>query len=316
MSESNVRRVLISGSDYSPKRDIAIAFGNFCLNGLPFHSTVSSPQFSSPLSSQLSHPPSFLHSSSPLRSYADVRPSKMTIHTLSSFFYDNFDTHMSHNSKRTAPCSTLQIPSDSLSFMWWVDASSPASLISSFSLLATRLSLPSFIPSRLQTTTSKDMFLAELALTWLGTRTGWLLIFENAEDVEWIQEWVPKGGQGFVLFLSTRLTWDGTTRVVRLDDRVPPSIGLSILQSVTVDEKSEVYQKVFDLVNGYVYPLWYIASVVRSKYMEMNEVGVCVCVCVCVKDMNYYNFYLIFFSICLIFFFPLLFFSSNFIKLI
>ena len=85
----------------------------------------------------------------------------------------------------------------------WVEAETPITLISSFAALADLLALPERAEEKDQ---SK---LVAAVLRWLNRHQGWLLIFDNVEDVAQLKPFLPASGQGAIL-LTTRLHTLGT----------------------------------------------------------------------------------------------------------
>ncbi|HEU5382794.1 MAG TPA: FxSxx-COOH system tetratricopeptide repeat protein [Ktedonobacteraceae bacterium] len=85
----------------------------------------------------------------------------------------------------------------------WVEAEAPTPLASSFVALADLLALPERVEEKNQ---SK---IAAAVLRWLNRHQGWLLIFDNVEDLVQLKPFLPASGQG-TLLLTTRLHTLGT----------------------------------------------------------------------------------------------------------
>src|SRR3989440_162250 len=84
----------------------------------------------------------------------------------------------------------------------WVNAATRDTLISGFATLATLLHLP-----------EKDQQDQHLVVTsvkqWLVDHVGWLLILDNADDLDLVLDFLPAGGNGHIL-LTTRAHATGT----------------------------------------------------------------------------------------------------------
>jgi hypothetical protein len=78
----------------------------------------------------------------------------------------------------------------------WVKAESIDSLISDFVSIATLLDLP-------QKQEQEQRLIVEAVKRWFQDNTGWLLIFDNADDLAMVQGFLPSGGKGHIL-LTTR----------------------------------------------------------------------------------------------------------------
>jgi tetratricopeptide (TPR) repeat protein len=79
--------------------------------------------------------------------------------------------------------------------VWWVRATSPATLIGDLAQLAQRLSLP-------EAGDVDQLIAASAAQAWLQRNPGWLLIFDNAAGPDAVRDWVPVAGHGQTLITS------------------------------------------------------------------------------------------------------------------
>jgi tetratricopeptide (TPR) repeat protein len=78
----------------------------------------------------------------------------------------------------------------------WVKAESSDSLISDFVSIAILLDLP-------VKQEQEQRLIVEAVKRWFQDNTGWLLIFDNADDLAMVQGFLPQGGKGHIL-LTTR----------------------------------------------------------------------------------------------------------------
>jgi TIR domain/NB-ARC domain len=78
----------------------------------------------------------------------------------------------------------------------WIKAESSDSLISDFVSIATLLDLP-------QKQEQEQHRIVEAVKRWFRDNTGWLLIFDNADDLAMVQGFLPPGGKGHIM-LTTR----------------------------------------------------------------------------------------------------------------
>ncbi len=85
---------------------------------------------------------------------------------------------------------------DDYEFIQWVKAESTESLISDFVTIAYLLDLP-------EQQEQERSRIVEAVKRWFKERTGWLLIFDNADDLTLIRDFLPSGGKGHIL-LTTR----------------------------------------------------------------------------------------------------------------
>jgi tetratricopeptide (TPR) repeat protein len=93
--------------------------------------------------------------------------------------------------------------------IWWVRAEEPPTLAADYAGLAIPLGLP-----------VKD--LANQAIiaavrNWLETNTGWLLVFDNASDVDAIYDYLPRTSNGAVIITSRDPHWRDASETLDLN---------------------------------------------------------------------------------------------------
>ncbi|MFE2835087.1 tetratricopeptide repeat protein [Streptomyces mirabilis] len=109
--------------------------------------------------------------------------------------------------------------------VWWIEATTSASVIAELASLATALN-PVHAALPLDEA-------AAWAVTWLQGRTGWLLIFDNAEEPADLRPYLGRLSTGQVLVTTRRdLPWHDLGTPLRLDT-LPPEASLAILQEIT-----------------------------------------------------------------------------------
>ncbi|MGH7453871.1 MAG: TIR domain-containing protein, partial [bacterium] len=84
--------------------------------------------------------------------------------------------------------------------VWWLAAESPATLAADYAALAKPLALPE--------KEAADQNLAIAAVRdWLNHHDGWLLVFDNAPEVEALHGYLPQAATGHVLITSRNPNW-------------------------------------------------------------------------------------------------------------
>ena len=86
--------------------------------------------------------------------------------------------------------------------IWWLRAEEPTTLAADYAQLAVRLNLP-------EQEATEQAIQIQAVRNWLEQHTGWLLIFDNAEERHDIHPYVPQTGNGHVLITSRNPIWDG-----------------------------------------------------------------------------------------------------------
>ncbi|MFE5036452.1 tetratricopeptide repeat protein, partial [Streptomyces sp. NPDC056683] len=109
--------------------------------------------------------------------------------------------------------------------VWWIEASTPATVTTGLSSLATAL-------NPVHATFPLDEA-AEWAVAWLQGRTGWLLVFDNAEEPTDLAPYLGRLTTGQTLVTTRRdLPWRDLGTPLRLDS-LTPEASLRVLQEIT-----------------------------------------------------------------------------------
>ncbi|MEA3323638.1 MAG: hypothetical protein U9Q37_00640, partial [Euryarchaeota archaeon] len=84
--------------------------------------------------------------------------------------------------------------------IWWIRSEEPAAMAADYASLAASLDLP-----------EKDSIdqseTVRAVKRWLEHNSGWLLIFDNANDQRTIRDYIPLGGVGHVIITSRNPDW-------------------------------------------------------------------------------------------------------------
>lgn len=96
--------------------------------------------------------------------------------------------------------------------VWWVPSEQPGLVLSSLTKLAQRLDLDAGPEANTAVPAVK-----EALSTGQTPYTNWLLIFDNAEDLNEVRRYFPTGGAGKILVTSRNPEWAGVTRTLEVD---------------------------------------------------------------------------------------------------
>ncbi|MER6383717.1 FxSxx-COOH system tetratricopeptide repeat protein, partial [Streptomyces sp. NPDC001233] len=109
--------------------------------------------------------------------------------------------------------------------VWWIEASTPATVTASLASLATSLN-----PVHAALPLGEA---AAWAVAWLQGRTGWLLVFDNAEEPADLQPYLGRLSTGQTLVTTRRdLSWRDLGTPLRLDV-LAPETATQVLQEIT-----------------------------------------------------------------------------------
>jgi hypothetical protein len=96
----------------------------------------------------------------------------------------------------------------------WVQANTSETLLSNFVALARLLSLP-------EQDAREQQIIVQALKQWLETHSGWLLIFDNADDLAMVQNYLPAGTTGHILLTTRAQAMGGLARKIELDTMSP-----------------------------------------------------------------------------------------------
>ncbi len=114
----------------------------------------------------------------------------------------------------------------------WVKAESSDSLISDFVSIANLLDLP-------QQQEQEQHRIVEAVKRWFQDDIGWLLIFDNADDLAMVQGFLPSGGKGHIL-LTTRAHATGRmAQRIEVAKMEPEEGALFLLHRATIIDPDE-----------------------------------------------------------------------------
>ncbi len=84
--------------------------------------------------------------------------------------------------------------------IWWVHSEEPAAMADDYAGLATSLDLP-------EKDFQDQSETVRAVKRWLEHNSGWLLIFDNAQDQGAIRDYIPQGGAGHIIITSRNPDW-------------------------------------------------------------------------------------------------------------
>ena len=103
---------------------------------------------------------------------------------------------------------------DSYPFVLWVQANTPETMRSNFVALAGLLNLP-------EKDAREQQMVVHALKRWFETHTGWLLIFDNADDLAMVRDYLPEGTKGHTLLTTRAQAMGGLARKIELDTMGP-----------------------------------------------------------------------------------------------
>jgi tetratricopeptide (TPR) repeat protein len=84
--------------------------------------------------------------------------------------------------------------------IWWMRSEDLTTLASDYAGLAVKLNLP-------EKDATEQRVIVAAVKAWLEQNRGWLLIFDNAEDVQPVREYIPQASAGHIIITSRNPNW-------------------------------------------------------------------------------------------------------------
>ncbi|MFL5589020.1 MAG: TIR domain-containing protein, partial [Ktedonobacteraceae bacterium] len=103
---------------------------------------------------------------------------------------------------------------DEYQYVLWVQANTSETLLSNFVALARLLHLP-------EQDAREQQITVHALRQWLETHSGWLLIFDNADDLAMVQDYLPAVNTGHILLTTRAQAMSGLARKIELDTMGP-----------------------------------------------------------------------------------------------
>ncbi len=109
----------------------------------------------------------------------------------------------------------------------WVKADSREALVSDFAALAQALDLP-------EKNAKEQNLIVATVRRWLEDNSGWLLVFDNADEPGLLEDYIPNNPKGYILLTSRAQVFDklGISNPVELE-KMPPDEAREFLQKRT-----------------------------------------------------------------------------------
>jgi tetratricopeptide (TPR) repeat protein len=95
-------------------------------------------------------------------------------------------------------------------YVLWLQANTSEALLANFVALARVLSLP-------EKDAREQQISVQAVKQWLETHSGWLMIFDNADDLGMVHDYMPEGNTGHVLLTTRAQAMGGLARKIELD---------------------------------------------------------------------------------------------------
>ncbi len=99
---------------------------------------------------------------------------------------------------------------DEYQYVLWVQANTAEALLANFVALARVLSLP-------EQDAREQQITVQAVKHWLESHSGWLLIFDNADDLGMLHGYLPEGNKGHILLTTRAQAMGGLARKIELD---------------------------------------------------------------------------------------------------
>src|SRR5262249_29185661 len=116
----------------------------------------------------------------------------------------------------------------------WVKASTPQELAEDVAALARILDLP-------EQNASKQQESIDAVNRWLATHTGWLLIFDNADDISLLSDYLPPEPKGHILLTTRADAMSGMAQKIEVAEMgEAEGVRLLLYRAGLIDQKTAV----------------------------------------------------------------------------
>src|SRR5947209_7802830 len=112
---------------------------------------------------------------------------------------------------------------DRYQYVLWVQAKDDETLLLNFVALARLLNLP-------EQDAQEQQVVVQALKQWFEAHSGWLLIFDNADDLAMVRDYLPEGTKGHTLLTTRAQAMGGLARKVELDTMKPEEGAVCLLR--------------------------------------------------------------------------------------
>jgi hypothetical protein len=112
---------------------------------------------------------------------------------------------------------------DEYHYVFWVRADKREELVTDFATIASLLNLP-------EKNAQDQNLIVEAVKRWLETHTGWLLILDNADDLETASQFLPTGSKGHILLTTRAQAMRNFAQSIEIEKMEPDEGALFLLQ--------------------------------------------------------------------------------------
>ncbi|HJQ23982.1 MAG TPA: FxSxx-COOH system tetratricopeptide repeat protein [Blastocatellia bacterium] len=153
--------------------------------------------------------------------------------------------------------------------VWWVRSEDPLTLASDYSSLAARLGLP-------EKDATEQQVIVDAVKEWLRLHHGWLLIFDNAEDVKLTRGYIPPGNTGHIIITARNRQWEGSAKPVTVKS-LPVAEAIEFLCKRTGQPEDETAKKLAETLGCLPLALEQAAAYIKAcgctlkHYLDLFE---------------------------------------------
>ncbi|MEK6302606.1 MAG: FxSxx-COOH system tetratricopeptide repeat protein [Acidobacteriota bacterium] len=115
--------------------------------------------------------------------------------------------------------------------VWWVRSEDPSTLASDYAGLAAEVGLP-------ESQATEQPVIVEAVKRWLRGNGNWLMIFDNAEDVKSVRDFIPPGHAGHIIITSRNPNWRNVAKPLHVEE-LPLDKAIEFLVKRTGDQDKE-----------------------------------------------------------------------------
>ena len=147
--------------------------------------------------------------------------------------------------------------------IWWLRAEELTTLAADYAQLAAQLDLP-------EHEATEQAIQIQAVRNWLERHTGWLLIFDNAEERHHIRPYVPRIGHGQVLITSRNPIWDGLGTTLSVEV-MQPQEALAFLTKRTHDPDPQAAATLAKTLGYLPLALEQAAAYIRENNISLDQ---------------------------------------------
>lgn len=147
--------------------------------------------------------------------------------------------------------------------VWWLRSEDPTRLASDYALLAAGLDLQ-------EKDEAEQRVVVEAVRKWLSQNRGWLLVFDHAENMNSVRDYLPRSSEGHIIVTSRNPNWKGVAKPLSLL-ALPPEEAIEFLLKRTGHQDDATAEKLAEAIGRLPLALEQVGAYIEASHCTIQH---------------------------------------------